>query len=627
MAKQVINPLERHLEKAVIGLAALVLLGCVVRFLVASPNPMDLGGGKPVAPSEVDDVLAAKAAEISDRLRQATSQTIVPEPLAPAFEESLNPFSRLGLDQPLVLAAPLAPEVPIIDPPEVIVGGAKLVQVLQPDAPACTQGRSLIEESREGLSVVFGRSWVTCTTLFDRRRQEDLQADAYGNTRRQVVFGPIEMQRRAQRPDGSWSDDDWLVVPPFPPSVVERMGPVPRLRLDTDESPVVVPVEDLNLLSKFLEILREPRQQLDLLRPVLSGIIAGDPWLFPELVARKVLVLMDDEYLNPVETSKTPTDRYQLEAGGEAADAAPKEGQPVELTVSQRIQTLEEKLQRATNETECVEVYNGAFDLAHQTQAATAAEKARAQKLMQDANQKQRDLRRGPRPGQIPPGGRPPGDQPTQPTRDYQPQQQIWAIDAAEESVQPDTVCQYRMRVNLFNRLAGEPTKFDKPELALIIFVPGPWTEPSAPVVVPPVHEYFVTAADDRRGVVSVELFQWFEGWWVKGRDRFGVGEALARPMRAQIPDRFGGAGIDNAEVPFNAHAVVIDLALDVPFRERSRGATRDGVTYPVGGTSPAVVVVNEQGRLDLRFVASDKAHPEKKRYSDMVWQPPPGAK
>ena len=43
MAKQLVNPIERHIEKAIVGVAGLVLLGAIARYLVTSPNQIDLG--------------------------------------------------------------------------------------------------------------------------------------------------------------------------------------------------------------------------------------------------------------------------------------------------------------------------------------------------------------------------------------------------------------------------------------------------------------------------------------------------------------------------------------------------------------------------------------------------------
>ncbi|MCH7632724.1 MAG: hypothetical protein IIB59_05885, partial [Planctomycetes bacterium] len=62
MAKQLVNPLERHVEKAVVGLAALLLLGVIARYLVTTPNQIELGG-ETVTPRTIDAKVAQKARE------------------------------------------------------------------------------------------------------------------------------------------------------------------------------------------------------------------------------------------------------------------------------------------------------------------------------------------------------------------------------------------------------------------------------------------------------------------------------------------------------------------------------------------------------------------------------------
>ena len=38
MAKQLVNPLERHVEKAVVGVAGVILIGVIAQYVVSSPN-------------------------------------------------------------------------------------------------------------------------------------------------------------------------------------------------------------------------------------------------------------------------------------------------------------------------------------------------------------------------------------------------------------------------------------------------------------------------------------------------------------------------------------------------------------------------------------------------------------
>ena len=79
MAKQLVNPVERHAEKAVLAVAILLLIGVVVRYLATSPNQLEVGGNW-VSPKTVDQQLARKAATARDRIRRAQSPEEMPEP-------------------------------------------------------------------------------------------------------------------------------------------------------------------------------------------------------------------------------------------------------------------------------------------------------------------------------------------------------------------------------------------------------------------------------------------------------------------------------------------------------------------------------------------------------------------
>ena len=67
MAKQLVNPIERHVEKAVLGLTGLALIAAIGLFLVSSPNQLELGG-QAVKPGTIDQVVAQKAASVREAI-------------------------------------------------------------------------------------------------------------------------------------------------------------------------------------------------------------------------------------------------------------------------------------------------------------------------------------------------------------------------------------------------------------------------------------------------------------------------------------------------------------------------------------------------------------------------------
>ena len=68
MAKQLVGPVERHVEKAIVAIAGVVLIAVIAKYLVTSPNQLELGG-EMGDPSTIDRKVADKAAEVRARIQ------------------------------------------------------------------------------------------------------------------------------------------------------------------------------------------------------------------------------------------------------------------------------------------------------------------------------------------------------------------------------------------------------------------------------------------------------------------------------------------------------------------------------------------------------------------------------
>ena len=78
MAKQAVSPIERHVEKGVLGVTALVLLSAVAMFLVRSPNTLEMDGQE-VGPGEIDDRVRAKAQTVRASINRFKPEVEMPE--------------------------------------------------------------------------------------------------------------------------------------------------------------------------------------------------------------------------------------------------------------------------------------------------------------------------------------------------------------------------------------------------------------------------------------------------------------------------------------------------------------------------------------------------------------------
>ena len=70
MAKQLVSPVERHVEKAVLGITAILLIGVVAKFFVTSPNQLVIDGVS-VTPATIDEKIALTAEAVRLRIRNA----------------------------------------------------------------------------------------------------------------------------------------------------------------------------------------------------------------------------------------------------------------------------------------------------------------------------------------------------------------------------------------------------------------------------------------------------------------------------------------------------------------------------------------------------------------------------
>lgn len=621
MAKQLVNPIERHVEKGIVGITGLLLIGAIVQYLVTSPNQLELGG-EMVTPTTVDRKVASKAADVADRIRRAQVDVDVPEKLLPAFDQSLDPFRHAKLSLTLPRVTPIAPTVPIIDEAGKIEGQRNLVAVAPVGEPVVTQGRStFLFQTGDGRPLHRPANWVTVSMTFNVKEQMGLQRREYGATRKDVFFGQVELQRRGKRTDGSWADEDWADVDTWPAAKQPEKPPIPmterggRLVLAPGARPMI---------DTFLDRVSEPIMQLDLIRPMMHTIVRGDEWDVPIITSRMDVLRQDNQYLFPNEApAATPGDRYNPESlrGGPAN---------VNMPAAQRIALEFEAIQllmKSAKENLAVDLatraYNKAFEI-DQDAAAGASQKRRAKAAMKAASLLEDDInflamRRGVR------GIQQDDTDNDRPMRQALTSQQLWAHDAGDGSVESGRVYQYRIRPVVLNRLVAQPEKFSNAADADTAFIAGAWSDPIE-VTIPPDTEFYFTSKDDRKNEVGVEFYKWVEGVWVKARRfKYKVGEALRGESRVMVPSPDDETRLVNAPVMFEAGSTLLDLDFERSYRERKSGSSRSGVRFGSRATACCVVFTDASGRLHERFVATEKANPGKREAGARVAKAPSG--
>lgn len=613
MAKQVINPIERHVEKALLGVAGIALIAVIVMYAVRSPNQVEIGG-EMVTPGEIDAKLAQQAVDVRDWISSHQPKEVPFEPLADQFATALEWFKRNNLPTELRAGVSIGPEVPFVDPKGAKPGQAQLVKVLTLGKPLVTHGRSTYI-----LQTAYRpANWVTVASLMNREEQAKVQGLEYGSQRQDVIFGLPQISRRAMRSDGTWSDDDWKTVEVWPTAKIPSL---PRIVFEIDDGREIVPRESRLNVEGFQEELNLPNVQMEILRPLMPTFFNGTKWTFPPVVPCIDILRMDDDYFNP--TVVEPTPELNLEDRIGLCETTAADTDEKALTPRERIDKwFEEGTElfdraKATNSlADATRAFNNFVEITLNS-SATSAQIGRGKKLRDKAEQLMRDIAREQRRGRRGGGVLKKAVQ----ERKLQPTQLIWVHDGAPESIESGNTYQYRIRATLFNRLAGEPGKFENAEDAKIVFLHGDWSPPSDPIVIPATSEFFVTAVDTRKETVKVEMYQWFDGVWVTTRETFKVGEKVAATKRAEVPDPEEPGGVDRASVLFDTGYTVLRIDWDRMQRDKkTRGA---GIRFQDAlSKGSAVLLAGKNGSVVERLVSTDKANPEKKAASGRVWRP-----
>jgi hypothetical protein len=626
MAKQLVSPIERHVDKAVLGLAVLALIGVIAQFFVTSPNRLEMRGER-VTPRTIDEKVRQSAEGVRLRLRDASPPNLAFEPGFPEFERSVAAFERLGLADAGPAVAPPQPPAPLVGAPIATEGDIRLVESVTPSKPVLTYGRSMILFLPDGgipqtqwRAYERPTNWVTVASLLDMAEQRRRQRERYFN-REDAYVGLVETQRRALRSDGTWSEEDWATIQTLPP---EPPPPLPPLVGIVEENGrLVVPPDVFREVEAYFDSLKAGLMQVAVMRPMPPDILEGrgDQWSMPLLTSRRDVLMQDDELRYPGDTPPVnPDDRYPdkpeaVETTGPVAAGG--------ATVTERIRKGESLMEQARAQASpdlAIQAYNE-FNSIILTPGATSADKERARRLRDQAEQLQRDIERK-RLKEIVGGNRRDSQNEDVPKRTLQPIQQVWSHDALADSLASGRTYQYRLRVWIYNRYAGDPRKLAEPNEAALVLLPSPWSEPSDAVSIPPDGAYFLVGDIATRGQVSVEFYRWFEGYWVRPRGavQFGVGDEMTTRSRAAIPLPDGG--VDNPEVEFSAEALVLDIDFRRTIPDRRRTPT-GGVRFQGEQTDTVVALVDDEGNLVERSLLRDKGSPTRSELRKKVWQPP----
>lgn len=609
MAKQAVGPVERHLEKGVLGLAGLVLVGVIATYLVTSPNKAKLAD-ETVGPDEVYPRVVEQAETVRSAILKAEPPDVPVRNPVPRVRKTISsPLAAADLDPTIRLPVPFLPPVPNVGPALSTPDKIELAEFLPPTDLRVEKGRSVANvvppetlgpEGPEstgsaGAELRATFNWVTISGLYDRRAQERLcRQKGYHPRRLEHPIVEVDLQRRERRWDGSYTE--WKGVQPYSPV---RPPEPPSVEVEEANSGFTVSTEDREAVRIFSDAVRRNDNRLQLMRPLFPKPLAGDPWRVPTYEGLD-LAKMDEEY--------DGTDARYLEGTGETkrkktvAELYEEHTQGAEKAIADwkkyPLGTGMTWLGQARERLKYLLIYRKDELAEAQTQrlqellASVRAELEKAQEMV-DKGEK---------------GGEGVPEEPATPQK-RSPVQIVWAHDALTDSVASGRTYQYRMRLRFYNRYCGVPNDLRDPAAAAIVTVAGEWSEPSPEITIDPDTVFFLASANPQRAQVKAEIYKWVEGNWVKQQFPIEVGQPIAGTKKIKVAE-------ETIPVTFDTGSTVVDIDFDRSYRP-VKSAGRDGglIVARAPSKTVSVVYLDATGNLQERLLDVDKSSEERKEY------------
>ncbi|MFO0973592.1 MAG: hypothetical protein U1A27_09160 [Phycisphaerae bacterium] len=566
MARVAGSFIEKHVEKVVLGLCAVVMAG-VCTFAFTRFKTADGADAEKLC-AEASEAAAAALARVKARTPAVAPDLKVTSTLDRVFGR--GPDAGLiaqGSIQPAL--APLAPYPPtLVD----MTSGSDeaphdLGRLLPPETPVARGGRSpftipplkpleQIESAKPGEQTPETRGWVAVAAQLDLLEQgRALRAAGYGVGKfsAPLVVLNVHLQRRAAGDEeGAWEDvNAWR---PFEP--VE----LPKVRFDEDGRLVSSDLADdvLNLRRKLIRF----RDYVARITPppVASGDTADPPpipWL-----------LDGDPTVEEQEGEAPKNAPGQMNLPGSRGNTPRKEPTP-DRRFKKWMRVAEDALRGGNDRTADLNLAAIMLEACLGEEGVSPANRDKARKMWEDLGRRRATA-----------GLAALRDKPRRPEK-------MMPLAAVDLEAEPGKSYVYRLRYEVLNPLVGNPSELKNADDARQLVLASAWSPPTLPVEVRSNVLYFVTAINDAARTAEVVLYRIEKGLRFEDRQTVAVGDSIGRASKT----------IRGRKVSFTTGLMVLDVLPEA----------RQG-----GGSGGGLVVVNtSDGRLYQRTVTGDRADPK----------------
>jgi hypothetical protein len=512
-----VNPIEQHIEKIVLGVVFLILLGVIALQFVTTPNNIE-DGGRSIAPAQVYTALEQQANQLQSQISDLNPglPDVQPVDLVQRYD---NAFDRATADR-LTLSNPLGQGVDIAaatGADTTVVGqrtDGPLVALAVPttSAPvAASQWATLdpyalleVPEYADYIPAQQPYDFASITiesTFSGTELQSVLNGDnggtpipsIYWSSTGIAVLG-FEVERQRLMPGGEWGASQPIQTPPHTPMPLNAVS------------------AESGLQDLVTVVGNASREAGEVQRPMFPPTIAGPRWTPPsERVAmanssesdqiRRVQRQLDRAREELERLSNTRNDPGQRDPGGKTSNPRTRNPQP-----GQTRDRNQERIDRVREQIE---------DLEEQLrELGVDMDDAPAARIRTSRN----DLRSVLEEESV----------------------DLWAHDMG---VEPGATYRYRTRVVVNNPLFRKQADIDPDDpaqqaLARDPFARGDWSSWSDPVVAGSREYFFVTSASEGDAgstapdKTTIELYQVYYGHYRKSTLNVSPGDLLAADLR-----------------------------------------------------------------------------------------------
>jgi hypothetical protein len=541
------NFIEEHIEKVVLAIAVLVSGYILIAFVIRSPRISY--DRKELRPGQIDTYISEKAEKLRQQLSREPNASIKYEPCSPAFIKMLS--GSWSLDDNAVWPAPRATEARIerrYRMPKVVEVNDVTAEHIRGAAYVAKTEITPENAGQAGSYEVNDIDFVTVQGSFNMGLLADSFKESFAgeslpeewrdDSLARPVFAAVDLQRQELGADGQWS----------------KWQDVGRASIEPERN-LFEPIEETNDLPSGSIVVRmlkmgSPQRQASLLQPEPYQIATGDDEWFPPTLHKKYLTLLRErEVQEKREAIATAKEQEQSKRPDRRprTDRAPGGGGGGEMDAMMK----------------AMMGAGGGGGGAAPTTAPTRTNRGGRERRPEQTAAEKEKLK--------------PVKQNTEPTiydeldkmllakKDISKLHEPITFWAYDDTVAPGGTYRYRVRVGVFNPVAGtRQVRDEDKQMANKVILWGEFSDVTDKVEIPKRLYFFPMNFNETAKAVEWTVSKYDMGYWYSGQFTTKRGEAIGNVADVKAePDQTGKEKKDvrvPEQIDYSTGAVLVDV-------------------------------------------------------------------